>query len=114
MSRGTKKSHGLLYYLNRCDAIVIVYIFSGESGTVTFRMKKYLINDVVDWFGKDAEFFDESEDEISARVYVNLTAMRCWAMQYARENGIRFEEKDKKRGEGYNGKKFALNKPTDY
>lgn len=60
-----------------------VYMFAGESETVTFRMKKYLINDVVDWFGNDIEFSDESEDEVSAKVYVNLAAMRKWAMQYA-------------------------------
>lgn len=60
-----------------------VYMFSGESATVTFRMKKYLINDAVDWFGKEIEFFDESEEEVNAKVYVNLAAMRRWAMQYA-------------------------------
>lgn len=59
-----------------------VYMFAGESATVTFRMKKYLLSDAVDWFGKDIEFFDESEDEVSAKVYVNLAAMRRWAMQY--------------------------------
>lgn len=60
-----------------------VYMFSGESGTVTFRLKKYFISETVDWFENDIEFFDESEDEVSAKVYVNLAAMRRWAMQYA-------------------------------
>lgn len=45
--------------------------------------EKNIINDVIDWFGKDIEFFDESEDEISAKVYVNLAAISRWAMQYA-------------------------------
>lgn len=60
-----------------------IYMFSDESDTVTFRAKKYILDDVMDWFGKDLTFFDETEDEVSVRVRVNLAAMRCWAMQYA-------------------------------
>ena len=59
-----------------------VYMFAGPSQPVTFRMKKYLINDVIDWFGTDIVFSDESEDEVTARVTVNLAAMRRWAVQY--------------------------------
>ena len=59
-----------------------VYMFAGPSETVTFRMKKYLIDDVIDWFGMDIVFSDESEDEVTARVRVNLQAMRRWAVQY--------------------------------
>lgn len=59
-----------------------VYMFAGPSETVSFRMKKYLINDVIDWFGMDIVFSDESEDEVTARVRVNLQAMRRWAVQY--------------------------------
>ena len=57
-------------------------MFSGKSETVTFRMKTYLINDVIDWFGTDVAFSDETEDEVTARVRVNLQAMRRWAVQY--------------------------------
>lgn len=60
-----------------------VYMFAGESAPVTFRLKKYLVSEVIDWFGSEIEFFDESQDEVSARVRVNLQAMRKWAMQYA-------------------------------
>lgn len=60
-----------------------IYMFSDESDTVTFRVKKYILDDVMDWFGKDLTFFDETEDEVSVRVRVNLAAMRCWAIQYA-------------------------------
>ncbi|MBQ6162955.1 MAG: WYL domain-containing protein [Clostridia bacterium] len=61
-----------------------IYMFQDESDDVTFRFKKYLINDVMDWFGSDIRFSDESEDEATARVRVNLEAMRLWAMQYGR------------------------------
>lgn len=60
-----------------------IYMFTGESGIVTFRAKKYLINDIIDWFGGGVTFFDETDEEVSVRVRVNFAAMRRWAMQYA-------------------------------
>ena len=59
-------------------------MFSGESIPVTFRMKKTILNDVIDWFGTDIIFSDETEDEVTARVTVNWSAMRHWALQYCR------------------------------
>ena len=59
-------------------------MFSGESVPVTFRMKKTILNDVIDWFGTEIAFFDETEDEVTARVTVNWSAMRYWAQQYCR------------------------------
>ena len=60
-----------------------LYMFSGDSIPVTFTAKKYLLNDLLDWFGKDITFTDETEDDITVRVTVNEQAMRRWAMQYA-------------------------------
>ncbi|MCH5193642.1 MAG: WYL domain-containing protein [Oscillospiraceae bacterium] len=60
-----------------------IYMFTGESAPVRMRIKKNIINDVIDWFGRDVEFYDETEDEVSVRVKVNLNAMRLWALQYA-------------------------------
>lgn len=60
-----------------------VYMFAGESIPVTFRAKKYLVGDIIDWFGKDVTFFDETDEEVSVRVTVNENAMRLWALQYA-------------------------------
>ena len=60
-----------------------VYMFTGESVPVTFRAKKYLLTDLFDWFGKEMQFTDETEDEVTVRVTVNLDAMRKWALQYA-------------------------------
>ena len=61
-----------------------LYMFSGESIPVTFRMKKTILNDVIDWFGSDIAFSDETEDEVTARVTANWSAMRYWAQQYCR------------------------------
>ena len=60
-----------------------VYMFSGDSIPVVFKAKKYIVGDVLDWFGKNVEFSDETEDEITVRVTVNEKAMRRWALQYA-------------------------------
>ena len=61
-----------------------LYMFSDESVPVTFRMKKQIMNDVIDWFGTEIAFSDENEDEVTARVTVNWNAMRHWALQYCR------------------------------
>ena len=61
-----------------------LYMFSGESVPVTFRMKKSILNDVIDWFGTEIVFSNETEDEVTARVTVNHSAMRHWALQYCR------------------------------
>lgn len=87
-----------------------IYMFSGESAPVVMRIKKYLIDDVLDWFGKGAEFFDESEDEIGVRVKVNLNAMQKWALQYSLHARVtsppelaeRVAEDIKKAAENYN------------
>ena len=59
-----------------------IYMFSGGSEPVRFRMKNHILNDVIDWFGTDVSFSDESDDEVTARVEVNLKAMKLWAIQY--------------------------------
>lgn len=61
-----------------------LYMFGGESVRVSFRMKMKIIDDVIDWFGSDIVFTDETEDEVTAHVNVNWHAMRHWALQYCR------------------------------
>lgn len=61
-----------------------VYMYAGKSIPVTFRAKKYLVGDIIDWFGKDVEFYDETDDELTVRTTVNENAMRAWGLQYAR------------------------------
>ena len=47
-------------------------------------MNKDILSDVIDWFGTDIAFSNETEDEVTARVTVNWSAMRHWALQYCR------------------------------
>ena len=69
-----------------------IYMFSGESIPVTFRAKKYIVGDILDWFGKDTEFSDETDDEVTVRVTVNEKAMRRWALQYSLHTKIIYPE----------------------
>ena len=59
-----------------------IYMFEGGSAPVRFRVKKAVLNDVIDWFGTELDFSDETEEEVTVRVTVNLQAMRRWAVQY--------------------------------
>ncbi len=59
-----------------------LYMFSGETKRVVFLASGGLINDLMDWFGKDVEFLEENAGQVKAAVRVNLTAMRMWALQY--------------------------------
>lgn len=61
-----------------------IYMFTGESVHVTFRAKKHILGEVIDWLGRDIEILSETDDDFTARVTMNYEAMRCWALQYAR------------------------------
>ena len=61
-----------------------IYMFSGESIPVTFRAQRMILNDVMDWFGRDLRLFHEQEDTVDIAVTINREAMLCWAMQYGR------------------------------
>ena len=60
-----------------------IYMFSDKTEKVKFRAKKYIVSEIIDWFGKDVNFTDETEDEVTAEVKVSRMAMKFWAMQYA-------------------------------
>ena len=53
-----------------------VYMFSGENVRAVFRADKSLISDIIDMFGKEVRFSEESDDAITVTVNVNELAMR--------------------------------------
>ena len=59
-----------------------IYMFSGKTVTVRMVAKKDLMNELVDWFGKDFKIRREFEDEMLVDVNCNKAAMRFWALQY--------------------------------
>lgn len=59
-----------------------LYMFAGKSITAKFRAKNTIINDIIDWFGKDVKFTNENDEECDVTVRVSEQAMFCWALQY--------------------------------
>jgi predicted DNA-binding transcriptional regulator YafY len=59
-----------------------IYMFGGEGIWVKFRAKKYIIKDILDWFGHDVRFSGETDNEVDVSVCVNQDAMFYWALQY--------------------------------
>lgn len=59
-----------------------IYMFAGKSITAKFRAKNTIINDIIDWFGKDVKFSNKNEEECDVTVRVSEEAMFCWALQY--------------------------------
>lgn len=60
-----------------------IYMFSGESQRVILRTTPNMAGELIDWFGKNITFSDETENPVIAHVSANLQAMRFWALQYA-------------------------------
>ena len=74
-----------------------IYMFGGESVRVTFRAKKYILKDVLDWFGANIKFANETEDEVDVVATVSEEAMHYWALQYGEHIEVLKPEKLRKR-----------------
>ncbi len=60
-----------------------VYMYSSADSQITFRIVKPMISDIIDMFGKDVRFFDETEDTVCVKAKVNEAAMIQFAQSYA-------------------------------
>ena len=58
-----------------------IYMFGDEGIRVKFRAKRYLIGDILDWFGQDVRL-SEDGGEVIATVTVSAQAMHYWSLQY--------------------------------
>lgn len=59
-----------------------LYMFTGESINVKFRTHRCIVGDIIDWFGSEVVFSNESGEYVDVRVKVNASAMYKWAIQY--------------------------------
>ncbi len=59
-----------------------IYMFCGESVNAKFRADRFIVNDIVDWFGTGVKFSNETENTVDVSVKVNEMAMFHWVMQY--------------------------------
>jgi len=72
-----------------------IYMYGGDSTRVKLRAYKKverngkqfdsnIVGHILDWFGNDVSFPEESEDEVTAYITVNEQAMLYWALQYGK------------------------------
>ena len=59
-----------------------IYMFADKTEKITFKAKKSIVSEIIDWFGKDVKFSRETEDDVTAEVKVSRMAIKFWAMQY--------------------------------
>lgn len=61
------------------------YMFSDKPEWVEFTADRHIIDQIIDWFGKDIRIRQNAEDPSVVRIFVkvSLSAMEHWAMQYA-------------------------------
>ena len=59
-----------------------IYMFSGKSEKVVFKIDKSRLDDVVDWFGTEFKIRKKEDDNYIISVDVNTNAMYYWALQY--------------------------------
>lgn len=59
-----------------------IYMFSGESTLIKLKTATYMMDDLMDWFGKDIRVTRQKDDQIVVRLNCNENAMRYWALQY--------------------------------
>ena len=50
-----------------------IYMYSGENSFVKFRIARVMLSDVIDMFGKEVVFSDETDTHVSVSVKVNET-----------------------------------------
>ncbi len=60
-----------------------VYMYSGADSVVKFRIVKPMVSDIIDMFGNDVRFYDETDDKVCVKANVNETAMIQFAKSYA-------------------------------
>ena len=61
-----------------------MYMFHGDSVLVKFKCNVNMMDNIMDWFGKDISIIkeDQDSDEIVVRLICNYDAMFYWALQY--------------------------------
>lgn len=60
-----------------------IYMYSSANTRVKFRITKPMISDVIDMFGKDVRFSDETETHVIVSAKVNKMAMEHFTKSYA-------------------------------
>ena len=57
-------------------------MYSGKSVNAVIRCNQSLMDELIDWFGKDFRLLENSNEEITIRVACNEQSLFYWALQY--------------------------------
>ena len=60
-----------------------IYMYSGKVSRVTFIIGKQMISDVLDMFGMDVLFLDETDYDVTVQAYVSELAVKQFAKSFA-------------------------------
>ena len=58
------------------------YMFADPPEHITFLADNAVIDQIIDWFGKDVRFVKIDENTVEVHVNASLNAMEHWALQY--------------------------------
>lgn len=61
-----------------------LYMFSDESVQAVFSIPASMMDTVIDWFGTGVTVQETGQGQMQVHVRVNRSALRYWALQYAR------------------------------
>ncbi len=60
-----------------------IYMYSSPNVHCRFRIRREMISDVIDLFGLDVEFSDETDEGVTVSAHVNERAMWQFAKNFA-------------------------------
>ncbi len=69
------------------------YMYADTPESIEMIADKCIIDQLVDWFGKDIRFIDINENQIKVELVASPLAMEHWAMQYIKHVEITKPEK---------------------
>ena len=65
-------------------ATALPYMYNDKPETIEMIAHKGIIDQLVDWFGKDIKFTEINENQIKVELVASPWAMENWAMQFVK------------------------------
>lgn len=59
-----------------------IYMFSGKSAYITFKIKIGNIGDFIDWYGLNYRVLETADEYVTVKIKANENAAYYWALQY--------------------------------
>lgn len=61
-----------------------IYMYADDVVSVEMKAMKFLMGEIIDWFGKDFTVISEDDEYVKIRLKCSENAMFYWAMQYGK------------------------------